>query len=244
MKKSIVAAIVSVPLIFGAFLAFGADPRVGGGNWSGRAIPSTITNPTSTCINVNGGAAELCVTDGVVTLQAQTSVSSANPIQKIIETDAAADEKRWWVNAINGILLFSGYADNEGSAFTWLSVDRAGVATVAVTSSANSWNFPTAAMTFGGTVAFGSGAPTVPKKYSATIDVVSVAAGTCRQDTIDTADTADLNDDCHPNFPTNNVGLTRQCYYDGAQIVVNTCNVSSAAIDPASTTYTCTCFED
>lgn len=93
----------------------------------------------------------------------------------------------------------------------------------------------------GGTL--GTAFPAI-KKYSATIDVASIAAQACTQNQIDPADTADLNDPCFTNFPTNNVGLIRNCYYDGTQILLDSCNNTGAAIDPASATYTCWCIED
>lgn len=229
--RSIVVASIAAALIPGAVLAgFGVKKGQGG-----PVVTGSITHPTQVCIDVNGGTDELCVTDGEVTITAlQEQTIGGIPIQR---TDGVQ-------------VGFIGEQSAGGlevqSSTTMLTLGRSGqTAMLTCNGSACTLQNPLSIQNASG-LQVGAAGTFIPviREYSAVIDVPSIAAQTCVNSVIDPADTADAEDPCFANFPTNNTGLIRQCHYDGIQILLESCNNTAAAIDPASTTYSCTCFED
>lgn len=220
--------LISILLPFGLVpaiaLAFGVR--------SGVAIlngVTTITHGTQTCINVAGGTAELCVTDGEVTVTAlQEQTTSGIPIQRTDGTQV-------------------GFVGEQGagglevqSSTTTITIGRSGqTAMLVCNGSACTLQNPLSIQNATG-FQIGAGGSFV-KEYrhgTTVIDIASTASLACTSATLSAIGTAAAGDACTVNRTTNSdvVGSIK-CNVVAGGVQMEYCNETASARDPASTTY-------
>jgi hypothetical protein len=128
-------------------------------NWTfnGGQIPTGFANPTGTIglTAVNGSATTAPRSDSAPALsQAITptwsdahvfsrafslgnappiSVSSGLPLIEIDESDASANNRRWWIDATGGVFQMQTGSDDRNSGATFLSATRSGITVTRVT---------------------------------------------------------------------------------------------------------------